>query len=37
MAEKVMKHHLNWKEHVGWMSDIKEGQKLAYVGEGLGT
>lgn len=37
MAEKVMKLYLNWKEHVGRMSDSKEGQKLTYVGEGLET
>jgi len=28
MAEKVMKHYLNWKEHVGRMSDSKERRKL---------
>jgi hypothetical protein len=36
MAEKVMKHHVNRKDHVGRMSDSKEGHKLAYVCEGVG-
>jgi hypothetical protein len=31
-GKKVMKHRLNWKEHVGGMSDGKEGLKLAYTG-----